>query len=49
MKDKDKKSNKSVMVVDGDKDTVFNAAAAVEEEEEESDSRAAGMMRMVWW
>jgi len=41
VKDKDKKSSKSVMVVDGDKETVFNAAAAVEEEEEESDSRAA--------
>ena len=46
MKDKDKKSSKSVMVVDGDKETVFNAAV---EEEEESDSRAAGMMRTVWW
>jgi len=44
----DKKSSKSVIVVDGDKETVFNAAAVVEEEEE-SDSRAAGMMRMVWW
>jgi len=47
VKDKDKKNSKSVMVVDGDKETVFNAAAVVVEEEE-SDSRAAGMMRMVW-